>query len=145
MQGPHHRILVPSARRNLGCSLSPQIYCRVRHTLVSGLHVLCDTSVGMSRGSTTKFGTPVTNYSQKIRQYRLTVTWQRAKLERPRKSDFDKQHGSSANTSAPFLTCPNCQIGDTDTIWSLFIGSGSEFRVNVVIWGSDLAIGAPAT
>ncbi len=45
------------------------------------------------------------------------------------------------------LTCPNCQIGDIETIWSLVIGSGSKFRVNVVdsIRGSsNLAIGAPA-
>ncbi len=37
--------------------------------------------------------------------------------------------------------CPNNQIGDTDTIWSLVIGSESKFRANVVIWGSDLVIG----
>ncbi len=54
--------------------------------------------------------------------------------------------GGSANTSGPFLTCPNCQIGDIDTIWSLVIGSGSKFRANVMIWGvCDLVIGAPAT
>ncbi len=29
----------------------------------------------------------------------------------------------SANSSAHFPTCPNCQIGDTDTIWSLVIDS----------------------
>ena len=31
--------------------------------------------------------------------------------------------GLLAYTSAPFLTCPNCQISDTDTIWSPDIGS----------------------
>ncbi len=47
-----------------------------------------------------------------------------------------RQYGRLANTSGPFLTCPNCQISDIDTIWSLAIGSGSKFRVNVVIWSS---------
>ncbi len=32
-------------------------------------------------------------------------------------------YGGLANTSAAFPTCPNCQIGDIDTIWFLLIGS----------------------
>ncbi len=30
-----------------------------------------------------------------------------------------------ANTSGPFPTCPKSQTGDTDTVWSLVIGSWS--------------------
>ena len=39
------------------------------------------------------------------------------------KGSLDSKYGGLANTSGPFPTCPNCQIGDTDTIWSLVIGS----------------------
>ena len=45
--------------------------------------------------------------------------------------------------SGAFLTCPNCQIGDTDTIWLILIGSQCIFRVILVTCATDLAIGAP--
>ncbi len=44
------------------------------------------------------------------------------------------QCAGSANMSAPFPTCHNCQIGEPDVIWSLVSGSQSEFV-------TDLAIG----
>ena len=38
-------------------------------------------------------------------------------------SQVTTQYACSANTCGPFLTCPNCQIGDTYISWSLIIGS----------------------
>ncbi len=50
-----------------------------------------------------------------------------------------EQYGRSANTPVPFPTCPNCQIGGADAIWSIIIGSQSKFGICL----TDLAIGAP--
>ncbi len=50
--------------------------------------------------------------------------------ETPSDSTFlTKEYGSSANTSVPFLICPNCQIGDTDIIWLLVTGSQAVFSL----------------
>ncbi len=49
------------------------------------------------------------------------------------------QYGGLANASGPCLRCPNCQIGDTDTIWSPAIGSQCTKESSA----ADLAIEAP--
>ncbi len=47
--------------------------------------------------------------------------------------------GGSATASAPFPTCPNCQISATDSIWSPAIGCQVQIFGNCA---TDLAIGA---
>ncbi len=49
-----------------------------------------------------------------------------------------RQYGGLANTSGPFSTCPNCEIGDIDAIWLLVIGSQCKIRVSLAICGTDL-------
>ena len=45
------------------------------------------------------------------------------------------QYGGFAKTSGPFSTRPYCQIGDTDTIWSLVVGSQGKQELSVPpIW-----------
>ncbi len=44
-----------------------------------------------------------------------------------------RQWGGLANTFGPLLTRPNCQIGDTETIWSVVIGSQCKFRASLAI------------
>ncbi len=45
--------------------------------------------------------------------------------------------GVSVNTFAPFPTCSNCQISDTDIIWSLVIGSQCKTgHYQSGIWGT---------
>ncbi len=68
---------------------------------------------------------------------------QAGKCCRKHNTDHARQHRGSINTSAPFVTCPNCQIGDTDTIWLLIIGSWRLMCANLVVCATDLSIGAP--
>ncbi len=70
------------------------------------------------------------------------------KLEK-RRSPRRSAHSPHGNTQAkqtrplPFPTCLNCQTSDTDTFWSLVIGSQCKFRACLVVCVTDLTIGAP--